>query len=155
MVATAWIADKYTMTSFTETHTRTTAKTIVYRLLSIVIAGLLTWAYGGTVAQAFKFGVASLLMGLALFYIYDRIWIRIPWSRNATGRDSRVRTLVKSILYRTIAWLVVIATARVMWADTNLVAVAMASTQFVVNLACYFATERAWNLISWGKVVKY
>jgi len=142
------------MTAFTETHTRTTTKTLVYRILSMLIAGILTWAYGGTVTQALQFGTASLLMGLALFYVYDRVWIRIPWNRNATGSDSRVRTLVKSIIYRTIAWLVVIATARVMWADTNLVAVAMATTQFVLNLACYFVTERAWNLVSWGKVIK-
>ena len=92
-------------------------------------------------------------MGLSVFYVYDRIWVKFNWHRNPWGSDSKTRTLIKSILYRVIAWLVVIASARAMWADTNLVAVAMATTQFVVNLCCYFATERIWNRIVWGKLI--
>jgi uncharacterized membrane protein len=142
------------MKKFNETYTRTTVKSVLYRLFSVTLAITLTLAFGGTIDQALKFGIASLLLGIALYYIYDRIWVRISWLRNEEGKDAKSRTAVKSVLYRFTAWLTVVAFARTMWAPTDLIAILMATTQFTLNLVTYFVTERIWNEIAWGKIIE-
>jgi uncharacterized membrane protein len=142
------------MKKFDETYTRTTVKSVIYRFLSVIVATLLTLSFGGTVEQALKFGAASLILGLLLFYIYDRLWIHISWLRNSEGKDAKFRTLIKSIFYRFTAWLTVVIFARSMWAATDMIAILMATTQFIVNLMTYFVTERIWNEIAWGKIIE-
>lgn len=142
------------MQTFNETHLRTTTKSVVYRFLSVALAISLTLAFGGTVDQALKFGIASLLTGIVVYYAYDRIWVKISWLRDSLGKDAKIRSIVKSVLYRIVAWLIVVAFARAMWAPTDLTAALMATTQFALNLCMYFVTERIWNIVSWGKIIK-
>jgi uncharacterized membrane protein len=141
------------MITFNETHLRTTVKSVLYRFFSVTLAISLTLAFGGTAEQAFKFGIASLLSGIVIFYVYDRIWIKISWKRDSLGKDAKWRTIIKSVLYRLIALSVSALFARAIWASTDLEAIIMATTQFSLNLAMYFITERIWNQISWGKVI--
>jgi hypothetical protein len=141
------------MQTFNETHARTTVKSVIYRLLSVALAITLTLAFGGTLDQALKFGIASLLVGIAVYYIYDRIWIKISWLRDREGKDAKLRSAVKSVLYRIVAWLIVVAFARAMWAPSDLTAALMATAQFLLNLLVYFVSERIWNIIPWGKLI--
>jgi len=141
------------MQTFNETHARTTVKSVIYRLLSVALAITLTLAFGGTLDQALKFGIASLLVGIAVYYIYDRIWVKIGWLRDREGKDAKLRSAVKSVLYRIVAWLIVVAFARAMWAPSDLTAALMATAQFLLNLLVYFVSERIWNIISWGKLI--
>ena len=141
------------MITFNETHLRTTVKSVVYRFLSVTLAISLTLAFGGTTEQAFKFGIASLLSGIVIFYVYDRIWVRINWKRDSLGKDAKWRTMIKSVLYRLIALSVSALFARAIWASSDLEAIIMAITQFSFNLVMYFITERIWNRISWGKII--
>ena len=142
------------MQKFNETHLRTTVKSVLYRFLSVALAISLTLYFGGTTEQAFKFGIVSLVSGIIVFYIYDRVWVRISWKRDSTGKDARWRTTIKSILYRLVALTISALFARAIWAPTNLEAIKMATTQFVLNLGMYFITERIWNIISWGKIIR-
>lgn len=142
------------MIIFNETHLRTTTKSVVYRFLSVLLAVTLTLAFGGTIEQALKFGVASLLTGIAVYYVYDRIWVKINWLRDTQGKDAKFRSTVKSVLYRIVAWSIVVVFARAIWAPNDLTAAMMATTQFVLNLAVYFISERIWNMISWGKIIQ-
>ena len=142
------------MITFNETHLRTTVKSVLYRFFSVTLAISLTLAFGGTTEQAFKFGIASLLSGIVIFYVYDRIWVRISWKRDILGKDAKWRTMIKSVLYRLIALSVSALFARAIWASSDLEAIIMAITQFSLNLAMYFITERIWNVVSWGKVIK-
>ena len=134
-----------------DTHTKTLAKTITYRVISTMITVLLTLAFGGNIWQAITMGSIMMSSAVLHYYIYDRIWLYIAWQRSETGDDSRIRTLVKSIIYRITAIIITAAIARAVWADTNLVAFAMASVKFVVNLVAYFAVERMFNAIKWGR----
>ena len=61
--------------------------------------------------------------------------------------------MIKSVLYRLIALSVSALFARAIWASSDLEAIIMAITQFSLNLAMYFITERIWNQIAWGKVI--
>ena len=134
-----------------DTHAKTLTKTVAYRIVSSIVTLLLTLAFGGNTWQALAMGTIMMAVGMIHYYLYDRIWQWIGWQRDATGDESNTRSLVKSIVYRITAILVTAAIARAVWADTNLVAFAMASVKFVVNLAAYYGVERLFNWWRWGR----
>jgi len=137
----------------TETYTRTAVKTAVYRVFTLTATVLLTIFYGATLTQALSFGIWALVSGLIIYYVYERLWLFMSWLRDTEGKDAKVRSIVKAILYRIVVWLVVVASSRVIFTDSNITAMLMASSQFVVNVTIYFCNERVWNKITWGKQI--
>ena len=135
-----------------ETHLRTTLKAAIYRVLSVSLAISLTMIYGATLEQALSFGAIALLVGMIWFYLYDRVWLFIPWHRNNEGEDTKTRSAIKSILYRIVVISMTMVTARAVFTDSNFTAMLMAGSQFVTNMLLYFILERIWNQIAWGKI---
>jgi uncharacterized membrane protein len=139
------------MTAITkETHLRTGLKTIIYRILSIIVTMSLTLVFGGSPLQAVQFGLVSLIIGSSHYYIYDRIWQFIPWQRSIEGKDTKMRSIVKSVIYRITVLLVIMVTARMIFADSNLTAFLVATTKFAINTATYYILERIFNRTNWG-----
>jgi uncharacterized membrane protein len=134
-----------------DTHSKTLVKTICYRLISVLITVVLTLVLGGNLAQALAMGTIVMSIAIMHYYIYDRLWLYIDWQRSSSGNDSQTRTLVKSVIYRITALLVTAAIARMVFADTNLIAMLLASIKFVVNLAAYYMVERVFNAWHWGR----
>lgn len=135
-----------------ETHKRTLVKTVIYRILSIIVTMGLTLAFGGSALQAVQFGLVSLIIGSSHYYIYDRIWQFIPWQRSLEGQDTQFRSIVKSIVYRITVILVVMISARVIFADNNLTAFLVATSKFAINTATYYVLDRFFNRTAWGLV---
>ena len=136
-----------------ETHLRTTLKAAIYRVLSVSMAISLTIVYGATLEQALTFGLVALLVGMLWFYLYDRVWLFVPWHRNEEGTDTKTRSAVKAVLYRLVVILMTAATARAIFTDSNFTAMLMAGSQFVSNILIYFILERVWNKVAWGKII--
>jgi hypothetical protein len=136
-----------------ETHTRTTLKAAIYRVLSVSMAISLTIVYGATLEQALTFGLVALLVGMIWFYLYDRVWLFVPWHRDEEGKDTKTRSAVKAVLYRLVVILMTAVTARAIFTDSNFTAMLMAGSQFVSNILIYFVLERVWNKITWGKII--
>ena len=134
-----------------ETHTRTIAKAACYRLISMLVSVALTLVLGGNIMQAMTMGGISLFIGSLHYYLYDRIWLRIPWQRDQQGTDTTWRSVVKSAIYRITALLIYMLLARAVFADTNLIAFLLGAGKFVANAAAYFLLERLFNRIKWGK----
>jgi uncharacterized membrane protein len=124
-----------------ETHLRTGLKTVIYRVLSIIVTMALTLVFGGSPLQAVQFGLVSLIIGSSHYYIYDRIWQFIPWQRSDRGQDSQLRSIVKAVIYRI---------TRMIFADSNLTAFLVASTKFIINTATYYVLERVFARTGWG-----
>ena len=134
-----------------EKHVRTVVKAACYRLMSIAITFVLTLFLGGNVWQAFTMSLGVLIIGSLHYYLYDRLWLWIPWHRNSQGEDTVARSLTKSIIYRVTAILLTALMARVLFAETNFIAFALASIKFVANAIGYFLIERLFNRIRWGR----
>lgn len=135
----------------TETHPRTLIKAAIYRIFSIVSTIGLTLILGGNWLQAINMGIMVLVVGTAHYYLYDRLWLWIPWQRTSTGIDSHWRSIVKAIIYRLTALLSFMILARAVFADTTLIAFLLASGKFVINATTYYILERVFNTVSWGK----
>ncbi len=64
-----------------ETHRRSLAKTIIWR----VIATLITWGtiylYTGQIGESTKITLVAAFVGMVAYYIYERIWNSINWGK--------------------------------------------------------------------------
>jgi uncharacterized membrane protein len=65
--------------------------------------------------------------------------------------DNKLRSLVKSVTYRVVAFIVLIA---ITWyATNNLVQTTFISVTFqTIQLFLYYIHERLWERVNWGKV---
>lgn len=137
----------------TETHVRTIAKAVIYRIISVVISFFIGLAFGATITQALQLGAASLIIGSVHYYLYDRLSLLVPWGR-AEGVDSKWRSIIKTVIYRITVIIVMMIMARVIFMDSNWLAFLMSSIKFVTHAITYFTLERVFNKISWGKISK-
>lgn len=136
-----------------ETHARTTVKTVLYRVLSIIAVMLITVAFGASAATAGKVGLVVLIAGTAIYYLHDRVWLWFGWDRNNLGDDTIKRSVAKTIVYRIIVMIVAFITAKVFVTDSNSTALAITISQMAVNLVLYYIIERWFNRIQWGKLL--
>lgn len=137
----------------TETHIRTIVKSMIYRIISVVISFFLALAFGANTTQALQVGAVALFIGSFHYYVYDRLSLLVKWGR-VNGKDSKKRSIIKTILYRITVLIVIMITSRIIFLDSNVAAFLMASIKFVTHAITYFTLERIFDHIQWGKVSK-
>lgn len=135
-----------------ETKLRTVSKTVVYRVLCTIGIALLALAIGATGAQAGTLAVVSFFVGVILYYIHDRVWNQFNWRRDHEGKESALRSVVKTIVYRIIVMIAVVLLVKLVITDSNEVAIAFAIGQFVINMILYYLVERVANRIQKGRM---
>lgn len=135
-----------------ETKLRTVSKTVVYRILCTIGIALLALAIGATGAQAGTLAAISFFVGVIVYYVHDRLWNQFDWRRDAEGKESALRSVVKTIVYRIIIMIAVVLVVRLIITDSNEVAVAFAIGQFVINMILYYLVERVANRIQKGRL---
>ena len=134
-----------------ETQLRTITKIVAYRIISIATSVIITLLFGATAEQAAIMGLIVLLKGSIIYYVYDRVWLRIKWQRTS-GVDSKTRSIVKTILYRIVVLLSMVVTARLVFIDSTAAAFVVALIKSGLNMISYFIIERIFNAIKWGKI---
>jgi len=69
------------MVNFRETKTRSLSKTIIWR----VVATLITWGtiyvFTGKLSESIKITAVAALIGMAAYYVHERIWNKISWGK--------------------------------------------------------------------------
>jgi len=136
-----------------ETQTRTIVKAIIYRFFSVVAIMLLSLLFGASMASAGIVGLIVIVVGTAIYYIHDRLWLLTNWARNDRGIDDVKRSVIKTIIYRAITMVVSYLIAIFVIKSSSSNAVLFAIAQALTNMTFFFIVERVFNFISWGKVV--
>lgn len=137
-----------------ETHVRTVLKAIVYRILSVISIIILSLLFGASQQTAGIMGLVVVVVGTTIYYIHDRIWVKFSWLISKDeGKDLISRSLIKTIIYRTITTLVGIIIARIVLTDSTGTAIEFAVSQAIVNALLFYLVERVANLIPWGRQV--
>jgi len=62
-----------------ERRRRTVVKTVLYRLLMLLITVGVALLFTGAVDQALQIGLAANAVKTGTYYGYDRLWSRIAW----------------------------------------------------------------------------
>jgi len=60
-----------------ETHQRTLAKTISWRIIATFITGLLGWLFTGSATFALGLGLSDTCIKFFIYYFHERAWSRI------------------------------------------------------------------------------
>ena len=69
---------------FFESHERSIAKTITWKLIATVITFTAAYSESGNFNYALKFSGIVLAIGLVAYYLHERMWNGIHWGRKHT-----------------------------------------------------------------------
>ena len=136
-----------------ETPGRPVLKTIVYRLLCLIATYSIAVALGGSASSAGFMALIILAIGIVLYYGHDRVWNRFNWDRDEHGKESLRRSIVKTMSYRLITFIISFILSKLILSDSNQTAATFAVLQFVVLLVLYYIVERVFNRLNIGRVI--
>jgi uncharacterized membrane protein len=136
-----------------ETHLRTFAKTATYRIASSAAGALMALAFGASGSQASTLGLFILFLGVATYYLHDRVWANLDWFRSSEGKDSQWRSIAKTVVYRIIVLIMFYFVSKfVLTMGAGQTAI-FALVHMGTNMLLFYIVERVFNMISWGIVV--
>jgi uncharacterized membrane protein len=61
-----------------ESHTRSLAKAVSWRITASVTTTIITYIVTGSVKSAFSIGIFDFLVKFVLYYLHERAWIKVP-----------------------------------------------------------------------------
>ena len=64
-----------------DSHLRSMAKAVSWRILGSLDTMLLTWLFSGSVKIAAFVGSTEAITKIFLYWGHERLWHRIPWGR--------------------------------------------------------------------------
>lgn len=64
-----------------ETHARSIAKTISYRIIGSLATAMICFAVSGRLALSLGAGAVDMVLKLGLYFVHERIWDRIDYGR--------------------------------------------------------------------------
>ena len=131
-----------------EPQTRTLTKTVLFRILSIITVYFIsTVGFGFPSPVALGIVGASILFGTITYYLHDRAWNLINWNRNDQFKETKLRSVIKTIVYRIIIFTITAVGMRSTVSQSNGAAATFALVQLVANTCLYFSTERVASYI--------
>jgi uncharacterized membrane protein len=142
------------MNIFIESHKRTILKTLTIRVLFTLSHLLNGYIVTGDLVIGAQIAGVAAIINMALFWLHDRAWEFASWNRKPEDTklftDGHPRTISKSITWRgliTINNFMIPFILTGSWQS----AAAFLGIATVLNIVVYYAHERVWNLVSWGR----
>lgn len=139
---------------FTEKHPRTIAKVISWRVAlttsHIVNAFIVTgsWVTGLQIA-----GLAAIINSI-LFWLHERVWNRAQWNRKPQEDlkfvEGQPRTVSKILTWRVLITASNFVIPFIITGSFGSAAL-FAGIATLVNMFIFWAHERIWNRVTWGK----
>jgi uncharacterized membrane protein len=62
-----------------ETRLRSWIKSVTWRVLGILILGVITWYFTGSWTQTTWITLTFHTIRIILYYFHERLWLRIKW----------------------------------------------------------------------------
>ena len=130
-----------------EPQTRTLTKTVLFRIVSMIAVFLLCLGFGFPLKIALAVVGASIVVGTTTYYLHDRAWNLVNWNRNENFKETKLRSVVKTIVYRIIIFIAAAVSMRLIATNSNAIAASFATANLVVNMVLYFIAERVASYI--------
>lgn len=141
-----------------ETKARSITKGITWRIIGTLDTIMLAWLITGNISQALKIGGFEVFTKTILFFIHERIWLRIGQRRH---RDSHSKSLGKAVSWRMVGTVDTIIISFIIinfFGSDELLqvpAIFQASTiglaELFTKILLFYLHERVWNVVKWGK----
>lgn len=128
-----------------ETKIRSASKSIIWRLLGIVILAVITYAYTREWIQTGLITFIHHGVFLVVFYFHERLWLKIKRIQNLT-----TRSILKMFTYETLCGNVILGTISYLVTGNWKQMTAITLTYIGIKHVCYVFNEFVWDKIKMG-----
>lgn len=144
------------MTLFKETHPRSIGKVISWRVLLTVSHVVNGYIATGSLVTGLQIAGLAAVINSVLFWIHERGWNWAQWNRKPADEKKFVEGQPRTIS-KILTWRVLITASNFVipfivtgsWGQ----AVLFAGMATAINMFLFWAHERVWNRMTWGKLV--
>jgi hypothetical protein len=142
-----------------ETKQRSFLKGITWRIIGTADTIMLAFLITGNVTNALKIGWLELFTKTILFFIHERIWLKIKLKQSY---DSRARSITKAFSWRITGTIDTIILSFLVLTFSGhgevkippiYTASAIGLSELFTKMILYYFHERAWLGIQWGKIL--
>jgi uncharacterized membrane protein len=140
-----------------ERRYRSLVKGISWRVIGTVDTTLLSWLFTGALHKAVRIGSIEFFTKIFLFYLHERIWLKVPWARTLVEedgvlvpRDEHRRSVAKGLSWRITGTIDTIIIAFLV-TGRGLQALSIGLTEVATKLVLYYWHERIWQRLNFGR----
>lgn len=142
-----------------ERHYRSVLKGATWRIVATSDTVLLAWFFTGHISWALKIGAVEVCTKILLFYLHDRLWMRVKWWRTqevlADGttvtRDNHYRSVIKGASYRFFGSIDTFVIALFITHNYTQ-SLSIGFTEVFTKIGLFYLHERLWAKIPLGIV---
>ncbi|MDT0651720.1 adenylyl-sulfate kinase [Autumnicola edwardsiae] len=127
-------------------HKRHIAKAITWRCIGTLDTIFLSWFITGDPFMGLQIGLAEVLTKMLLYYLHERLWIRINLGKQAI---SQWRHILKTISWRLVGTLDTMLLAWII-SGNPVVGLKVGMVEVVTKMLLYYLHERAWYKMDYG-----
>ncbi|TDW95974.1 putative membrane protein [Dinghuibacter silviterrae] len=114
---------------------------------------ILSYIFTGQITSALKIGAVEVVTKILLYYLHERLWMRVDWlkTRSADGTmvDNHYRSLIKGASYRFFGTLDTIVIALFITGNYTK-AFSIGVTEVFTKIGFFYIHERIWQRIPFG-----
>jgi uncharacterized membrane protein len=127
-------------------HARALAKATTWRIVGTLDTFLWSWLVTGHPMAAGAIASLETFTKILLFYLHERAWRLFRWAP-----DSHLRSFVKAVSWRVVGSLDTFTLSLIVTGNARY-AISIASAEAITKIALYYAHERAWRAVAWGRL---
>ncbi|TQD40749.1 DUF2061 domain-containing protein [Haloflavibacter putidus] len=125
------------------------AKTITWRVVGTIDTILITWLVSGDIMIGLGVGSSETISKIILYYLHERLWVRVNLKKLLGSQESKVRHITKTITWRIIGTTDTIILAWVI-SGNPYTGLKVGFIEVISKMLLYYLHERAWYKIDYG-----
>jgi uncharacterized membrane protein len=129
-----------------DSHVRAVAKGVTWRVIGTLDTFLWSWLITHEPVKAGAIASTEVLTKVALFYLHERLWRVLRIAPN-----SHLRSLAKAVSWRVVGSADTFLLSLI-FTGSGKYAISIATTEALTKIALYYAHERAWRRVRWGRL---
>lgn len=130
-----------------EIHRRSVLKSFLWRILGVLILGTIAYLYTRQWIQTTIITFLHHGIFLFVFYIHERIWLKLKWPKFSIGRS-----FAKMFTYETICGNLILGAITYLVTGSWKQMTAITFTYIGIKHIVYIFNEELWKKIHWGKI---
>lgn len=134
-----------------QSHKRHIAKTITWRIIGTLDTVVLSWIISGNPTTGLKIGVAEVITKMLLYYLHERAWFKINFSKDGLILESRKRHIAKTFTWRLIGTIDTILLAWWISGDP-MIGLKIGFAEVITKMILYYLHERFWYRLNYGLI---
>lgn len=122
-----------------ETRLRSAVKSVIWRIMGVIILAAITYAFTGSWIQTGLVTVIHHSVFLVVFYLHERVWLRFPVTKMLK------RSLWKMLTYETLCGNIILGAITYFVTGDFKTMTAITLTYIGTKHICYVLNEYVWK----------